>query len=289
MSKLPDEMSIGGRVFYFPLTRIAVGIVVCVFVILGTNGIVRSILVPEGDVARIIRWLLSAFALLGSYYFLFKYYEKRDIIELSKTGLFKYSLLGFFMGTLCISFIIIVFYVLGYYRVLAVSSTSALLMMLVYFTTVGLFEEVVFRGIIYRITEESLGTNLALIVSALIFGIAHLPNEHANVISVVSAASAGMLAGALLSLTKRLWLPISFHTAWNWSQASLGVAVSGIDMPGFLKARLEGPELVTGGAFGPENSIITVLLLIILFCVAYYLTLKKRNVIRRAIGKSQRD
>jgi membrane protease YdiL (CAAX protease family) len=174
-------------------------------------------------------------------------------------------------------------YVLGYYEVLSINSASALIMPLILFTTLSVFEELVFRGIIYRIAEESLGTNLALIISALLFGLAHLPNEHANVISVISAASGGILAGLLFSMTKRLWLPIFFHAGWNWAQASLGVAVSGIEeLPGFLQVRLEGPELITGGAFGPENSVITIVLVLILSGVTYYQTRKRGHLIQRA-------
>jgi len=272
------------RFIHFPLTRIAVGIVVCGFVLLGTNSLLRLILRPESDLLRVLRWLLSTLVLLATYHTLFKHYEKRAISELSKTGFLQESFLGFFLGALCIALIIVVLYFLGYYEVLSTGNVSALGVLLFFFLTMSVFEEVIFRGIIYRITEESLGTNLALIISALLFGLAHLTNEHANVISVISAASGGMLAGLLFSITKRLWLPIFFHAGWNWVQASLGTAVSGIEeLPRFIESRLDGPELITGGAFGPENSIITIAFVLILSCVAYYLTLKRGNVIQRTV------
>ena len=270
------------RVLYFPLTRIVIGIVVCGLAVMGTNTILKLVLGPEGDIIRIVRWLLVTLVLLATYHYLFRYYEKRDITELSRTGLLRESLVGLLTGAFCISLVIVMLYVLGYYEVLSSKNASALLLLLVYFTTLSVFEELIFRGIIYRITEKSLGTNLALIISALLFGLAHLPNEHANAISVISAASGGILAGLLFSMTKRLWLPISFHAGWNWAQMSLGVPVSGIEeLPRFLQGRLEGPELNTGGAFGPENSVITVVLVLILSGVAYYLTLKKGNVIKK--------
>lgn len=272
------------RVLHFPLTRIAVGVIVCTLALLGTNSVLRLVLSSEGNIVRIVRWLLSTFVLLATYRFLFKHYERRDITELSRTGSIRESLVGLFTGVLCISLIIVVLDLLGYYEVLSTNSAAALLMPLFYFTTLSVFEELVFRGIIYRITEESLGTNLALIISALLFGLAHLPNENANAISVVSAASGGILAGLLFSMTKRLWLPIFFHAGWNWAQISLGVTVSGIEvLPGFLQAKLEGPEIITGGAFGPENSVITLVLVLILSAVAYYLTLRRGNVMQMAL------
>ena len=272
------------RVLHFPLTRIAIGVIVCTLALLGTNSVLRLVLSSEGDIARIVRWLLSTFVLLATYRFLFKHYERRDISELSRTDAIRESLIGLFTGVLCISLIIVVLYVAGYYQVLSTNSALALLMPLFYFTTLSVFEELVFRGITYRIAEESLGTNLALIISALLFGLAHLPNENANAISVVSASSGGILAGLLFSMTKRLWLPIFFHAGWNWAQVSLGVTVSGIEgLPGFLQAKLEGPEIITGGAFGPENSVITLVLVLILSAMAYYLTLRRGNVMQMAL------
>jgi membrane protease YdiL (CAAX protease family) len=270
------------RVLHFPVTRIAIGVVVCWIVLLGTNSILRLVFSSEGDIVRVIRWLLSTLVLVATYHFLFRRYENRAIIELSKTGLIRESLIGLFTGALCIAIIIGILYALGYYEVLSTNSVSTLILTLLLFATLSVFEELTFRGIIYRIVEESLGTNLALVISALLFGLAHLPNEHANTISVISAVSGGILAGLLFSMTKRLWLPIFFHTGWNWAQASLGVEVSGIEeLPGFLNARLAGPDLITGGAFGPENSVITVGFVLILSAVAYYLTLKRGNVVER--------
>ena len=242
------------RMLHFPLTRIVVGVIVCSLVALGTNSALRLVFRPEADILRAIRWLLSASVMLAAYYYLFRHYERRDVTELSTTGLLNQSLIGLSVSTLCISLIIVILFALGYFEVLSTNNASTLLLLLAFFTTLSVFEEVIFRGIIYRITEESLGTNLALIISALLFGLAHLPNENANAISVISAASGGILAGLLLSMTKRLWLPIFFHVGWNWAQASLGVAVSGIEeLPKFIESRLEGPELITGGAFGPRE------------------------------------
>lgn len=288
MSKPREQRNTMKRVLHFPLTRIAVGVVVCGLAMLGTNIVLRLVLRSEVDIVRAVRWILSTLVLLAVYHFLFRHYERRDITELSRTNLLREGLVGLFTGVLCISLVIVVLNVLGYYEVLSTNTASALLLLLVLFTTLSVFEELVFRGIAYRIIEESLGTNLALIISALLFGLAHLPNEHANVISVISATSGGILAGLLLSLTKRLWLPIFFHAGWNWAQASLGVAVSGIeDLPSFIESRLEGPELITGGAFGPENSIITIVLVLMLSGVTYYLTLKRGNLVKRANGETR--
>jgi membrane protease YdiL (CAAX protease family) len=283
MSTLEVKRKSIKRVLRFPLTRIAVGVVVCGIALLGTNSGLRFVLGSESDLLRIVRWILSTLVLLATYSFLFRNYEGREITELSRENLLKESLIGLFTGAFSITLIIIVLYVLGYYEVLSTISAIYLLLPLFMFITLSVFEELVFRGIIYRIAEESLGTNLALMLSALLFGLAHLPNENANAISVFSAASGGILAGLLFSMTKRLWLPIFFHAGWNWAQGSLGVTVSGIEeMPGFVQSSINGPELITGGAFGPENSIYTIALVLVLSGVTYYLAWKMGNVVRKA-------
>jgi hypothetical protein len=285
MSKTRNVKDTLRRAWYFPLTRIVVGAVVCSVAMLVSNSILKLLLGSEGDIARIIRWVLSTTILLAAYFFLFRRYEKRDVTELSISALPKDGLFGILLSTLSVSLVIFVLYLLGYYEVLAVNGLIYLLLSLFFFISTAALEEVIFRGIVYRIVEEKLGTNLAVIISALLFGLAHAPNENANAISILSAAAGGVLLGLLFSLTRRLWLPIVFHAGWNWAQASWGAVVSGIEeLPNFLQARLDGPELITGGAFGPENSIITVVLVLLLSAAAYYLTWKKGNVIKLPRG-----
>jgi len=143
-------------------------------------------------------------------------------------------------------------------------------------------EELIFRGVLYRIIESRLGTNLALIISGLFFGLSHITNEHATIISVLGAGIGGLIAGAMFSATKRLWLPISFHVMWNFTQVFYGIPVSGIDeFSGYslFQGRLQGPELITGSPFGLENSIITIILTLIIFGAFYFVAWKNDRLI----------
>lgn len=273
------------RVLHFPVTRIVVGVVICGIAMLGTNSVLKFLFSSESDLLRVVRWVISTLVLLTTYWFLFHNYEQREITELSRENLLKESLVGLSTGALSIGLVIGVLYVWGYYVPYTTLSPIYLILPLFMFITLSAFEEVIFRGIGYRIAEESLGTNLALILSGLIFGLAHLPNENANAISVISATSGGILAGLLFSMTRRLWLPISFHAGWNWAQGSLGVPVSGIEeITGFVQSSINGPVLITGGAFGPENSILTIALVLVLSGIAYYITWKRGNLISRVVS-----
>jgi len=116
------------------------------------------------------------------------------------------------------------------------------------------------RGIIFRIIEESLGTWIALVLSAILFGAMHLGNPNATVSSALAIAlEAGLLLAACYVLTRRLWLAIGLHLAWNFTQGGIfGVAVSGTTPMGILQSTLTGPDFLSGGAFGAEASIFAV-------------------------------
>ena len=124
----------------------------------------------------------------------------------------------------------------------------------------GFAEEILVRGVIFRITEEGLGTWIALAISSLLFGMAHVANPGATVLSGLAIAlEAGVLLAAGFVLTRRLWLPIGLHAGWNFVQGGVfGVAVSGFQFGGILKSGLHGPEILSGGAFGAEASIFAV-------------------------------
>lgn len=123
----------------------------------------------------------------------------------------------------------------------------------------GVGEEVLFRGVLFRILEESLGTLLALCLSAGLFGLMHAGNEGATTFSSVAVAlEAGAMLAAAYVWSRSLWLPIGIHLAWNFTLGGLFTgAVSGGQATGLLDVQLseQASPLITGGAFGPEASI----------------------------------
>jgi hypothetical protein len=121
-------------------------------------------------------------------------------------------------------------------------------------------EEVIFRGVIYRLFEQGFGTAVALILSGAFFGLIHSGNPGATVESTIAIAlEAGVLLAAAYALTRSLWLPIGLHFGWNFTEGGIfGAAVSGGAIKGLINAPLSGPDYLTGGSFGPEASIIAV-------------------------------
>ena len=124
---------------------------------------------------------------------------------------------------------------------------------------VSVREEIAFRAIVLRISEERLGTWLALLLSSLWFGIVHMDNPNAGLWEGLAIAIfAGPLLGACYLVTRRLWLAIGAHALWNLAEGGVfGTTVSGYDVPGILVSRTTGAEWLTGGSFGPEASLVT--------------------------------
>lgn len=127
----------------------------------------------------------------------------------------------------------------------------------------ALFEELLFRGIVFRQLEALVGSWIALGLTSAFFGLAHLGNPDATLFAAFAiAVEAGLLLGAAFMLTRRLWLPIGIHAAWNFTQGWIfSVPVSGGKAPeGLLRTSLVGPDWLTGGAFGLEASLVALVI-----------------------------
>ena len=126
----------------------------------------------------------------------------------------------------------------------------------------GIAEELVFRGVLFRLLEDSFGTTVALVLSAAVFGLLHGANPGATLVSTVAiAVEAGVLLAAAYAWSRSLWLVMGLHFAWNFTEGGIfGAAVSGGAMKGVLNFPLsaQAPALLSGGRFGPEASVVAV-------------------------------
>ena len=141
---------------------------------------------------------------------------------------------------------------------------AALLLPVTIFLCVGVYEEMFSRG--YQLLNMAEGLNypflgprgaiaVAWVLSSSIFGVLHLGNPNATFLSAFNIALAGLLLGTGFVLTGQLAIPIGLHITWNLFQGTVfGFPVSGLGPIGasFLTTEQTGPDLWTGGAFGPE-------------------------------------
>jgi membrane protease YdiL (CAAX protease family) len=183
--------------------------------------------------------------------------------DLSRAGAIEETAAGIAIGFILFSAIVGVAALFGVYRIIGVGDATFLLVALI---TDGLFpavaEELLFRGILFRWIERFGGTWAALIVSSALFGASHLQNPNASWLAAVGIAlEGGLLLGGAYMLTKRLWVPMGIHAAWNVTQGEVyDIPVSGTPVHGLLEARLAGPPLLTGNGFGLEASLISIII-----------------------------
>lgn len=143
-----------------------------------------------------------------------------------------------------------------------VNGVGALWAMLGMAVTSGTIEEIMFRGVLLRHLEAMLGTWAALAITSALFGLAHIMNPDASPFAAFAIAmEAGILLGAAYLWKRRLWIPIGIHAAWNFTQGWVfSVPVSGGAAPaGLLITSRNGPEWLTGGAFGLEASVVAMI------------------------------
>jgi uncharacterized protein len=188
--------------------------------------------------------------------------------------------LGAAMGAVLFSIVVLELTLGGFYRVIAVHVTPDLATAALLLLPAAMVEEMLFRGIIFRLVEEWSGTWIALAVSAAIFGLVHAANPGATWVSTLAIAlEAGVLLGAAFVITRNLWFPIGLHFAWNFFEGPVfGTQVSGRTfLVSALAARLHGPTIVTGGAFGPEAGLAAIVTCLIA-AVALLFAAKQRSL-----------
>ncbi len=249
------------RIVAFPLTLLTVE-----FLAVGIGASLISVallrVVPKGGLLYFIGGLVTAILAIAIYLACRRWIERRANDELPTAALPRELPLGLLIGTGLFTLMTGIVAAMGGIRVERVGGIGALWAMLAMAVTSGTIEEILFRGILLRHIEAMLGTWAALLITSALFGLAHLANPGASLFAAFAIAmEAGILLGAAYLWTRRLWVPIGIHAAWNFTQGWVfSVPVSGGKAPdGLLETVREGPEWLTGGAFGLEASVIAML------------------------------
>jgi len=215
--------------------------------------------------ARVVRWS-----------------ERRDPVEVAPRGATRAVARGALIGVALFAAVIANIALVGGYRIDGMGSVAGAAGLVGFMAAAAVTEEVLFRGILFRIVEERTGTWVALILTGLLFGLSHLFNPHADLWGAIAIAieAGGMLAAAYAA-TRTLWVPIGVHFGWNFAAAGIfGAEVSGSGASqGLLHGVTSGPGLLTGGAFGPEGSLYAVVAGLLLAGGFMWLARRRGNVV----------
>lgn len=145
--------------------------------------------------------------------------------------------------------------------------------------SVGASEELFYRGALYLAVASLLGWRAAVILSGVLFLVLHLDNPGASPLWLARIALSGMLLAFAVHRTGSIWWSIGYHAGWNWVSAPLfGAAVSGYDVDGHIfNYSPHGPVLITGGAVGPEGSILAYVAMIFALAVLIFVTRRRAS------------
>ena len=258
-----DEAPLWRRLVDYPLVAMLIAAVLF-FCAIAAGLVIARVLPPMEDTLRLaVQSAINVALVVAVYKLAIVRLGERRRDDLPAAGAAKHLLIGLLIGVVLMAAVVGVAALLDVYNIVGAGGTSQLLRLLIATAIVpGILEEIFFRGILFRWIEEWAGSWVALIVTAALFGGAHILNPNATWFSSFAiAVEAGLLLGGAYMLTRSLWLPIGLHAAWNFTQGFVfDVPVSGLDDQGLVQARLSGPELLSGGAFGLEASLIALVI-----------------------------
>ena len=215
-----------------------------------------------------VRWTVSVAVsgvMVALYAVFVRWFEKQPAKDIPLGRLAGDTAKGFGTGILFFIMVVGVMLAAGLYKITGIGTDqpSQIVSAVFMFIMVGVGEEILFRGVLFRWIDEKWGFAAALTISSLLFGAMHIAQPNASWWSSLAIAiEAGLLLGAAYKWSGTLWFPIGIHWAWNFFQGNIfGFAVSGSDAgASLLQSTVSGPEILTGGPFGAEASIITVVL-----------------------------
>lgn len=228
--------------------------------------------------------VVAAASVLLAYRWVVGRTEDRAVDETARVGALSAVTRGLAIGVAMFVLVIACLAAVGGYRVEGWGSLTAAAGFAGVTAVAVVAEELVFRGILFRVLEERAGTWISLVVTGLVFGAVHLVNPEATAWGALAiAVQAGFMLAAAYAATRTLWLPIGLHFGWNFAAAGIfGTEVSGSGAPqGVLAGTTSGPVLLSGGTFGPEGSVFAVAAGAVLTAVFLVLAHRRGRVVPR--------
>lgn len=230
------------------------------------------------------RLLMAVMTILTSFFFL-KYIDRTSIskLGLSIKGRGKDCLMGVLWAAVLY---LIAFPLLLLFQAVNITSTQfdpgVLITTFFVFLCAATVEEVMVRGYIQQRLMTVMNKFLAISIASVIFAFLHIVNPNLGILPMINLFLAGVMFGVSFLYTQNLWFPTFLHLTWNWIQGPiLGFEVSGTKLfPSTLTISLPEENIINGGAFGFEGSIICTILLIVSICIMLLIgekNIKKQN------------
>lgn len=235
----------------------------------------------DGMISLVLTLVMGLLAIIV-YKLTLTYLARRSTPEIARQRAGIEAVLGVLTGTIFIAGSAFIIMALGGYSFQWASSANAGSVII---SSIGaalgaaIIEELIFRGLMFQAIDKLGGKPLALAVTSLFFGVAHLGNPGATLWSAFAIAlEAGVLLGAAFLWRRNLWFAMGLHFAWNAIEGLLGIPVSGHSAAGLFTVEVNGAALLTGGDFGLEGSIVPVVISLLISILMLIRTVRNQRV-----------
>lgn len=274
------EPKLALRILRTPPARVLLlGFILLLMMSLNTDAMTSYAGEPIKAVLHIIALAISGFAVYVGYALLI---EQRTVSELALRGMGRELGIGLLIGAGLYAACEVILMALGIYRIVGLNPLSYMVPAIAMALSSSVYEELLFRGVLYGSVEQWFGSWAALVVSSLVFGLSHLLNPQGTLEGALFiAVEAGILLAAAYMLTRRLWLSIGFHMAWNYTQSAIfsGIVSGNEAQQGLIRSTMNGPDWLTGGNFGVESSVLALLLCTTTGIVMLVMAVKRGRII----------
>jgi membrane protease YdiL (CAAX protease family) len=285
MTDIPAINRRPGRVWaalQFPLSRFILAVLFAVAPVILLQWAGKSAGIVARSPMGVALDLVIVVATIASDWLYVRWVEFRPVVELARRGAWRQVTAGVLVGAGLFCTTMLVLWLLG-----AWAYTGMVGSMWVYplatALAAGVVEETLVRGVMFRLLEQGLGSWIALGLSAAAFGLMHAANPGATAASVVAIAlEAGVLLAAAFMFSRRLWFVYGLHAAWNFTEGGIfATHVSGMKPEGMIGIRFTGGDWLTGGAFGPEASVVAVAVCLVAGAAFLVVARRKGHIVRR--------
>ena len=260
------------------------------FAVVWIAGLAPQFLTPL-HVSGIIIFALEGLVSIAGYILFVRLIEKREATEFSR---FRISLLplGTFVGLVWFALLMLMLYAAGHYQISRVGLPNRVLSAVIFALGTAIWEEVTFRGLLFRVTEQTFGTWIGVLASAVVFGAIHGLNPNASLAaSIAIILESGVLLAAAYFATRTLWLPIGLHFGWNFAEDFIfGVRTSGhAARPAIVEGTLTGSPLWTGGDYGLESSIWAIAMASIMSAILIVVAVRRGEIVPLMPSRKRRS
>lgn len=274
------------KILHFFITKMIIATALIIALIAFVEWLRSSLLDATNltnDTKALITSVTEAFLATAGYILLFKKYERRRIYELGASTIFKNATIGFLTGILLQGLFILVIYLTGTFIVVGINPVSTLITPFAFALSAGFVAQTIMIGVVFRLLEQQTGTSIAIFIFVILFAVLHINVKGAKIISVgATAMQAGLLLPAAYVFGRNLWLPIFLHFGWDFAEPGIFGCInpSSSLTQGLMKSKIGGNSIFTGGITGPQDSLTSLLVCLILGLIFLSIAKRKNNIIK---------